>query len=342
MPELSCEALVREAGAGEVRPVYVAVGPETFTARRVVAALRQGVVGGAGGGFNEDAFVAAEVPVEAVLTAANTLPMMGPRRFVWVRGIERWETKAAASSGRNRPLDRLAEYMQDPCRSTTLLVLAENLDNRRKVVTLAKKQGCFVPCAAPRPYELARFAKRQAEARGHQLSGRAAELLAELSGGSLSALDDAVERVSLYVGAGARIDEDSITRCVSNASVTSVWELLAAVARRDPAGMLRAFARAFQPGEGARLLGLLCWAARQWVRFASALDQGLSEEQAAKRAGVPPFKARETARELSGMGTARADAWLELLSELDRSLKGGSRVPERLQLERALLEFCTR
>lgn len=340
--DLSCEALVREAEAGEIRPVYVAVGPESFFSRRVLRALRQAVLGGSGGGFNEDAFVAAEAGVEAVVAAANTLPMLGQRRLVWVRGVERWEVKGGAPSGRGRPLDRLAEYIQDPCESTTLLVLAENLDNRRKLVTLAKKQGCFVPCAHPRAYELARFARQQAEARGHSLSGRAADLLAELSGATLSGLDDAVERVSLYVGSGAPIDEDAITRCVSNASVTSVWELLAAVARRDSNRMLHAFSRAFQPGEGARLIGLLCWSARQWVRFAAALAQGLSEEQAAKQAGVPPFKARDTARELSGMGTARADAWLELLSELDRALKGGSKVPERLLLERALLDFCTR
>ena len=42
--------------------------------------------------FNEDKFQAGEVDIDKVLSAARTVPMMAPKRFVLVRGVERWDS----------------------------------------------------------------------------------------------------------------------------------------------------------------------------------------------------------------------------------------------------------
>ncbi|HWO09788.1 MAG TPA: DNA polymerase III subunit delta, partial [Polyangiaceae bacterium] len=103
---------------------------------------------------------------------------------------------------------------------------------------------------------------------------------------------------------------------------------------------LAALERVFEPGGGPRLVGLLCWSARQLIRFGSARRAGLSPDDAARQAGAPPFKARELSEQMRSLSLERAERWLEALAQLDLDLKGGSRLPQKAQLEAALIGFC--
>jgi DNA polymerase-3 subunit delta len=234
VPELSPEQAVAEAEGGRLRPVYVVSGEERLFRQNVVAAMRKAVVGAEGDapGLNEDHFVAGEVEARVVLAAARTLPMFGPRRLVIVRGVERWEVKEdakkAGASGRGvvvKPLDLLADYAQRPSESTTLLIVSDKLDNRRRLMSLARKEGFLVACNTPSRHELPDWVRRRAVEHGHEISRSAADLLAELAGTDLCALGDALERVELFVGPGKPLSEEAIARCVANLQAASVWDL---------------------------------------------------------------------------------------------------------------------
>jgi DNA polymerase III delta subunit len=84
----------------------------------------------------------------------------------------------------------------------------------------------------------------------------------------------------------------------------------------------------------------LAWTTRQLIRFEAALREGLSPSEAAQRAGAPPFKARELEQQVKGVPRAVLESWLGRLCEMDRDLKGGSRLPARALLERGVLELC--
>jgi DNA polymerase III subunit delta len=353
MAELTPHQVLAELSAGVLRPAYAVVGPERFWSQAVLKAIRVAALGGPGPSMNEDVFDAAEHDVETVLRAARTLPMFGVRRLVWVRSVERWEPKGSKTEGAKpesakaentkaaaQPLDRVADVLGAPIPSTVLVFLADEADNRRRWITQAKQAGCLVACSHPRPNELRRFVREQAEARGHQCAGRSADLLGELIGPDCSALDSAVERLSLYAGKGQPITEEAVLECIAQVSGQTVWQLVDAVGRRDIVAALRALQDNFEPGSGPRLVGLLCWSARQVIRFASASARGLPADQAAKEAGVPPFKVREIESQARALSLPRAEAWLEALYDLDLDLKGRSRLPQRVQLEQALFKFC--
>lgn len=344
MPQLSPERAVEEAKSGNLRPVYLVVGDELFFRQQVLSALRQAVLGGGGASLNEDQFVAGEADVRTVLAAARTLPMFGSRRLVTVRSLERWdkgdpddkETKGVVQ----KPLDQLADYAANAPPSTTLLLIADKLDNRRRLMASAKRDGFLVVCAPLPGAALAGWVRERARQHGHALGGNAAALLAELCGSDLSVLSDALERVELFVGQGAEISEAAVLQCVANMQPGNVWDLVSAVGRRDAGAALAALDRVFEPGAGPRLVGLLCWSARQLIKFGSARREGLSADDAAARAGAPPFKGRELNDQLRQLSLERAERWLEALAQLDFDLKGGSRLPQKALLETALLRFC--
>jgi len=144
-----------EATAGSLRPVYLVAGEEGFLASGVVAALKAAVAQAGVPGLNEDQFQAGEADVDRVISAALTLPMMARRRFVLVRGLERWEPKAGGkndnkppskSEQQKDPLEKLLDYVKSPAPSTVLVLFGASVDKRRKLYVQARTDGFLVAC----------------------------------------------------------------------------------------------------------------------------------------------------------------------------------------------------
>jgi DNA polymerase-3 subunit delta len=340
------EQAVAEARKAELRPVYLLLGEERYLSSLVLAELRRATLGGVDLGLNDDQFDAGDADVEAALSAARTLPMMAKRRLVVVRSVERWEPKGEGkpeSKARTSPLDRLAEYAAAPSPTTTLVLVAGKLDARRRLVVAAKKEGFAVDCEAPSRGALPSWLVRRAKERGKTLSLGVAELLADLAGPELSRLDDAVERLSLYVGEQNEIGEDAVADAIVGVKPSSVWELVGAVGRRDLGAALGALARIYDPKDrGLPLLGTLAWSARQLVKFQGATARGLSPPDAARHAGAPPFKAGELAAQVRQLGGRDLERFLLVLADVDLALKGGSKRPPRAILEASLVTLCRR
>ena len=338
---------IQEAAEQKLRPVYLIVGDERHLESKVVQALKAAAIQGGIAGLNEDQLQAQEADVETAIAAARTLPMMAKRRFVLVRGLEHWEGRegreGAEGKGKEKtpPLDRLLEYCQAPSPSTVLVLVGGSLDKRRKLVTVARKDGWLVSCDALARADLPGFIEQAARKRGNPLEPGVADLIAELAGPELGPVSDALERCCLYAGTGKTVTEDVVAECVVRLRAKTVWELVGAVSRRDPGAALSALSEVYDPQDrGLRLLGVLAWSTRQMLRFESALSEGLSQNDAAIRAGVPPFKARELAEQVKRIARVDLERWLETLAELDYALKGGSKRPAKSVLEHGILKLC--
>jgi DNA polymerase-3 subunit delta len=342
------EQALGEARSGELRPVYLIVGDEPYFERQVLVELKRAALQGAVPGLNDEYLQAGEVPVERVLSAARTLPMMAKRRLVVVRGLERWEprdtqeegkeTKEREGKEREPPLDRLLEYAKAPSPSTVLVLVGGGLDKRRRLVTQARSAGFLVSCEPLDRASLPGFVEREVRERGARITPDIADLVAELTGPELSQVADATDRLCLFVGTNGDITEDVVAECVVRLRPSTVWELVGAVARRDLGAALRALDQVYDPADrGLRLLGVLAWSTRQLVKFDAAQRAGATPNEAAARAGAPPFKARELAAQLKGLEPADLERFILRLAELDGDLKGGSKRPPKASLERTIM-----
>ena len=335
------EHAIQQAKQGHVLPVYLVMGEERFIRDQVLTALKSATLAGGVAGLNEEQFTAGEVDVGRVLDVARTSPMMAKRRWVLVKQAERWDTQEG--KGKNTGFDQLASYAERPVESTVLVVVADKLDARRKLVSVAKKQDFLVSCTILNARELPGWIAMEAKRRGHPITHSVADLIAELSGPELASVSDALERLSLYVGPAQPIDSHAVTECVTTIRQASVWELLDAIGRRQLGEALRILSSVFDARDrGLKLLGLLAWSTRQMLRFRVAMGAGASPEEAAKAAGAPPFKARELARQVKGTSEQQLEAWLSSLAEADLALKGGSKRPAKAILEAAVIAFCRR
>jgi DNA polymerase III subunit delta len=332
---LTPEELEKRAAAGDLPGVSLVIGEESHSRDRAVAALRDATLTGGMAAMNEDVFVAGDADIESVLNAARTLPMFGKRRFVLVKHLERWESTKQSDSD---PFDRLLEYAKAPSATTVMVLVASKLDGRRRLVTEGKKRDFLVNCAPLPRAALPRWVEQRVRDGGATISRSLADLIVEVTGTDLSALADAVERLVLYIGPGKEIDERAIDKNLTKLSTATVWELIAAIGRRDVGAALRAVDAVFDPQDrGLPLLGVLAWSARQLVRFEAAIRSGCNPSEAAQRAGAPPFKARDMAEQTKLLTRAELERWLETLAKVDLALKGGSKRPPKAIIEQAVL-----
>jgi DNA polymerase-3 subunit delta len=102
---------------------------------------------------------------------------------------------------------------------------------------------------------------------------------------------------------------------------------------------LRALHELLQAGEpGPKLLGGIAFVFRK-LAWATEQARSLPLDAALKQAGVFPRDLSPATAYLRRLGYARASRLLEALVQADSRLKGASRLPERVVLERLLLRL---
>ena len=167
-----------------------------------------------------------------------------------------------------------------------------------------------------------------------------AERIAALSGPELFVIEDVLERLGLYVGAGNAIDDPAVAALVTRVRLGDTWGLVDAVAQRDLAKALSALADAYDPKDrGLPLLGALAWSVRQLAKLQAGLASGMSEGEAGKFAGIfQPSRLREGLGRARAMKLGEGERWLRILAETDLALKG-SRRPAEAILEDMLIRL---
>ncbi len=340
---------ITNAKKGKLLSLYVLAGEERFLRDQVVAEIRAAALGTGIPAFNEDKFQAGEVDVDKVIAAARTVPMMAPKRFVLVRGVERWDSArdgardsdSSDDDAKASPLDKLATYAAAPIDSTCVVLVAEKIDGRRKLMAIAKKQGFLVTCEALDNRALIDWIADRVRLKGHAMERDVAELLAAIAGPELAYVNDAIERLSLYAGANAPIDEAAVGECVARVRTADTWALVDAVGKRDLGSAFRILADIYDPRDrGLPLLGALAWSIRQLAKYQAATAAGMSPDEAGRKAGVfQPFRARELAQKARGFRAKEVERWILVLAETDVALKSSRRAADAI-LEDMLTRMC--
>ncbi|MBX3251925.1 MAG: DNA polymerase III subunit delta [Myxococcales bacterium] len=324
---------IEDARTGALRPVYLIVGTETLLIERAVDRLRRAVADGGIAGFNEDLFHGStKVAAAKVVAAAETLPMMASKRFVLLRRVDLLDLDQQAV---------LAPYIAKASPTTVLVMTAEKVAGNTKLGRAAASAKAVFDAKPLKGPALREHVAQEARDRGHPISSGATEALLDAFADDLAALDDALERLSLFVGPGQRIDDAAIEACVSKLKVDSIWALVDAVSLRDARKATAAASSLLLDREPAlRILAMLARQLRMVARVRDAIVSGMSDEDAARAAGAPPFKARELRAAAKRFTMTELTRAFSLIAETDLLLKG-SKIPDDVVLERAVLALCT-
>jgi DNA polymerase III subunit delta len=316
--------------ADELQPVYLIAGSDRPKVDRAVARLRTR--------FEADAVElldTSETSGDDAVAACNVLGLFGAgTRLVIVEGVESW--KAA-------DVKAVAAYLKSPAPGTTLALVAAEL---KKDAAIAKAVGgageVLVWDVTART--LPRWVADQFKLHQAKAEPEACRLLVELVGDDLYELAGEVEKLATWA-AGAEVTEADVETLVPPRAESPPWNLTDAWGSRDVGAVLREAERMLdRTGDPvSRTIPRLVGSLTRHVERARAVhrldEQGLSPQEAASRLGMKPFPAQKLFGQVRNFSGAELDDALIRLAELDHALKGGSRLANELELERALVDI---
>lgn len=321
---------IEKAKKAEVLPVYLVGGEERLLVSRLCDAVRVATVGNGPRGLAEDAFDGRGTTAATVLTACRTLPMMAKRRLVTVRGVDQMSTADQ---------EALIPYFAKPESTTVLLLVAIQLDGRRRIAAEAKKAGCLFNAEHPSESDAALWIEREAKARGIAMDSGAVESLTLAIGTDLGQLADAIERLALYTNNGP-VSARTVDAVVTPVREIPAFDLSTAVSRRDRAAALAAITRLLNQREDPLpIMGLLAWQLAQLAKakeFSARPREGKSLGQLLK---MPPSKIAGTVADANRWSLPQLQRAFRILAATDAALKGARKDREMAVVE-AVMALC--
>jgi len=232
-----------------------------------------------------------------IVDAVRTMPMMAPRRIVIVLQAERVLNPKRDSEAADDALAPLAECIERPVESTTLVfVTEEGLNGNYRLTRLLRKHAVSIVTGEIGPNAvLAREIEAQARKIGVTIERDAVARLIELSNGESGKLRADTERVLDFVGNGvvtaAHVDQvaEEVERSRDD------WALTRAIENRDARTALRELRVRLENGDNVfQMLGQIAWSIRSPKsriadsRLPAAIDALLDTDIALKSSGGNP------------------------------------------------------
>lgn len=314
----------------EVPPIAALSGGQRHLKQSVLDVLKKMVIGDDDTSLTK--FSGKEADLQSVVDELRTLSMWSDRRLVVVEDADEFVTKYR---------NGLEKYAEKPVRKSVLVLDVKTWPKTTRLAKQIAKTGLDVECSELKGPLLMKWLQDTArDAYGQTLARESAVLLIELVGEDLGMLDQELSKLASYVGVGRKIEAKDVQSLVGGWRTETTWAMTDAVRDNDLAFAINALDQLLVAGEaGPKLLGGISFVFKKFAQ-ATDLSRSQSLDQALRGAGVFPQAVGPSQAYLRRIGRANAERILTTLLETESGLKGGSRLPERIQLERLLIKLA--
>jgi DNA polymerase III subunit delta len=323
--------LERRLKRRELAPVVLLWGDESLLIDEAVQRIEADLIDPAEREFNRDVFYGDEAEVQAIVTAAQTMPWLAAKRLVVVRGAEALPRAADPT---------LVAYCKQPSPSTCLVFSAQRAEASRPLFALLLKMPWAVRFRRLQARELTAWVEQRVVSRGCQITPEAVAALVEAIGNDLRLLASEIDKLATYIGAEAVIDARCLAALTVDIRETTAFELARFLSAGDLAEALRAWHKFSGGGEYPGLaLGAILHHVRQLWRVKLAQRSGRTPERLASELNIPVYTVRRLSPQAAAIDYEQLQRWLEALLEADQTLKRSGLSPQSV-FERLILRFC--
>jgi DNA polymerase-3 subunit delta len=249
------------------RPVVLVFGPDAGLVSERVDALIKAAVDDPNDPFTLARLEGEDLAAEPsrLVEEAQTVPLFGGRRAVWVKAGSRNIAPAVEPVLALRARDcRVVIEAGDLRRNAPLRMLIERAGN-----------AAALPCYADDERARARLVEEEMRAAGLTLAPDARALLLPLLGGDRAASRNEIRKLALYARGKARVEVEDVAAVVSDASSLALDEIVDAAFAGKAAELQMQLAKARSAGTSA---GSIFFAAQRQVaqlhRWRTAIEEG--------------------------------------------------------------------
>ena len=324
------EELREELKRGTIRKGYLLIG-EAFQREEALDVLLDALVDPRMRTFNLDVFTAGEADIGAIINAGLSPPMMAERRTVVLKDCEH------LSSAQWK---QCAPLLTTPPTSTCLILSAEKVDGRNKMVANAQKWMKVLDFKPLYDNEIPRWIEGRAVRTGKAITSAAAAVLHAQVGNHLRGLANEVEKLSIFVGDRERIEVEDVEAAVGSSAVSSIFKLTDAIGHRQRKTAITLVGRLLDDGQSST--GVVAMIGRHLVilsKLLAAERMGVPQRQLQEIAGVHPYFLRQYIAQAKHFNEQQLFDGLDAILATEDRLKSGSG-RDRLLLEQLVYRLC--
>ncbi|HEY2328009.1 MAG TPA: DNA polymerase III subunit delta [Gaiellaceae bacterium] len=316
--------------ADELKSVYLIAGSDRPKVDRAVERLRAR--------FGPDAVElhdASDETGDDVVAACNALGLFGDgTRLVVAENVDVWKAPEAKA---------IVEYLKSPAPGTTLALVGAEMKKDGPLAKAVTGSGDVLIWDVPQR-GVHTWVAEQFKLRGVKVDADACRLMVDLVGNDLYELASEVDKVTTWASGDAVTDAD-IEQLVAPRAESPAFVLTDAWGARDLAGVLRAAERMLERSGDprSRTIPRVVGSLTSYVGRIRACQQleadGVPSKEAAARLKMHPFYVQKLYAQARNYSPDELQDVTARLADLDWALKGGTRMPNDLELERALVEI---
>jgi DNA polymerase-3 subunit delta len=326
--------------AAELKPVYLLTGSDRPKIETALARLRRRFAPEA-----TEIVSASETSGEEAVAFCNSGSLFGDERLVVVLDVDGRKTGDGRPTGAWKAADHeaVARYLAAPAGSTVLALVAAEVKKDSALAKACAKAGQVLAYEVPKR-DRTKWVAEQFKLAGARAEPDACAALLHLVGDDLNALAIEVQKLATWAD-GEPIGEREVEQLVAATAETPTFTLTDAWSKRDAGRALEAsetiFEREGRPRRDTapRLAGALASHLSRLRQAKRLAEEGVRPKEAAGKLRMHPFYAEKVFAQADGFSDEELRDAAVRLAELDLALKGNSRLPPDLELQRAIVDL---
>jgi DNA polymerase III subunit delta len=292
MPLVNTAAVRKQIAALDTSPLYMLVGDDEVEKTAMAGEFAE-IIEEELRAFNVERLYGGETKVDALMNAAQTFPLLAPRRVILVLEAEKLLMPKRESKAVEEEQERLESFLQSAPRHATVVFVCGTIDMRRRIPKLLFKEAQVVNCGTLEDSaDAERWVRARAARADVQIEPEAVRALVARAGVNLARLRAGLERVALYAMGQPAVTADDVKQAVAaGPEAAEEFGIANAISRRDAREALKELGLALDGGAVPYfVLGQIRFAAEKLpaVRVAGGMDAVFRTDLALKTSAGDP------------------------------------------------------
>jgi DNA polymerase-3 subunit delta len=218
------ELIIQEWKKGIYHPVYWLEGEESYYIDQLIDYAEKHILNESEASFNLSVFYGRDAKLDDVVNACKRYPMFSERQVVILKEAQQM-----------KEVEKLEAYIDHPLSSTVFIVghKEKKIDGRSKLAKQLKSKTVLLTTKKLYDNELPEWTERMVHHKGLDIQSKALQMLVDHIGNDLQRLENEVEKLTVNLQNRKQITEDDIENFVGVSKEFNIFELQAALGRRD-------------------------------------------------------------------------------------------------------------
>ena len=332
--------LIQQISTGPIEHFYFLYGAERFYQVEIIKAIKRQLITDDNCDFNLETFDAKSSSLNQWIGSVKTLSFLGGTKLVIVRNLHEVFSKQKDLEELN--LQALIDYAKTPLAEACLVITADKVDRRLKLIKTLTELKSAVCCEAPQnnaeKKRLWPWVQARAKESGYSISKNTAESLVNRVGGRPGILAQELEKLLVYAGKNKSISESDIMGVIGEAK-QDIWDLNDALMGKQTERALKLLHNQLDNGVAPeQILGAISTELRTVWEVKNYQEQGHPANQIAKKMGAHPYKVQKASEHTQKFSVQQLRRYHAELVQADRSLKSTSHREEVMKA--LILNLC--